>query len=113
MRETKTSLFDAFSINSDHQQHHVDDDSFSGYGGYSGFSGGDVSIDHTSLAVLPEIFGLSDLEPSYSQSPFEPVHAAENGNGNRNGNGYDHGIFLSKPVLPPSGEMELEEGYAF
>ena len=111
------SSFDAFSVDSDHQQHHADDDNFSGYGGYSSFSGGHVPVDHTSPAASPEIFGFSDPDPTYSQSPFEPVHAAENGNGNGNGygdsDGDGDGFFVSDgPVLPPPGEMEPEEGYA-
>ncbi|MED6195488.1 hypothetical protein PIB30_038338 [Stylosanthes scabra] len=105
------SAFDTFSVDSDHHQNHADEDNFSGYGGYSSFSGGDVPIvDHTSQAASPEIFGFSDPDPSYSQSPFQPVHVTENGNGN----GYhDDGVFVSDgPVLPAPGEMEPEEGRA-
>lgn len=83
------------------------DDTFSGYGGYSSFSGEDIPVDHSTAAVeSPEIFGFSDQDPSYAQSPFEPVHVMENGNGYG-----DDGIFVSDgPVLPPPGEMEPEEG---
>ncbi|XP_015956481.1 clathrin light chain 1 [Arachis duranensis] len=105
------SAFDTFSVDSDHHQNHADEDNFSGYGGYSSFSGGDVPVvDHTSPAASPDIFGFSDPDPSYSQSPFEPVHVTENGNGN----GYhDDGVFVSDgPVLPAPAEMGPEEGYA-
>ncbi|XLS88678.1 hypothetical protein HN51_064718 [Arachis hypogaea] len=49
----------------------------------------------------------SDPDPSYSQFSFEPVHVAENGNGN----GYhDDGIFISdRPMLPAPAEMGPEE----
>lgn len=112
-----SSSFDAFSVddlntNSDHLHHHAaadNDDTFSGYGAFSSFS----PVDHTSAAASPEIFGFSDPDPSYSQSPFEPVHVVENGNGNRNGYGDDDSVFVSDgPVLPPPGEMDQEEGYA-
>ena len=55
------------------------------------------------------------LDPSYSQSPFKPMHTAiENGNENGNGSSYGHGVFVSDGwVLPPLGKMEPEEGYAF
>lgn len=87
------------------------DDTYSGYGGYSSFTGDDVPVDHTTAAASPEIFGFSDPDPSYAQSPFEPVHVVENGNENGNGYGGD-GVFVSDgPVLPPPGEMEPEEGY--
>ncbi|OIV93190.1 hypothetical protein TanjilG_24405 [Lupinus angustifolius] len=106
-----SSSFDTFSVddlnNSDHL-HVVDDDTYSGYGSYSAFSG----VEHTSAAVSPEIFGFTDPDPSFSQSPFEPVHVSEHGNGNGNGNSYDDGVFVSDgPVLPPPGDMEPEEGY--
>ncbi|KAK7302753.1 hypothetical protein RJT34_13649 [Clitoria ternatea] len=115
------SSFDTFAddlnVNSSSTDHHHDDDSYSGYGGYSftaGFSAdGDVAVDHAA-AASPEIFGFTDPNPSYSQSPFEPATAE---NGNENGNGYGVGdgddVFVSDgPVLPPPGEMEPEEGYA-
>ncbi|XLR70559.1 hypothetical protein S83_021231 [Arachis hypogaea] len=105
------SAFDTYSVDSDHHQNHADEDNFSGYGGYSNFSGGNVSVvDHTSPSASPDIFRFSDLDPSYSQSPFELVHVAENGNDN----GYhDDSVFVSdKPVLPAPTEMESEECYA-
>ncbi|XLT07637.1 hypothetical protein HN51_053430, partial [Arachis hypogaea] len=73
-------------------------------------SGGNVPVvDHTSPSASPDIFGFSDLDPSYSQSPFELVHVAENGNDN----GYhDDSVFVSdEPVLPAPTEMGSEEGY--
>ncbi|KAJ1405487.1 Clathrin light chain [Sesbania bispinosa] len=96
----------------DHHFAAAEDDTFSGYGGYSSFHGDDVPVDHTTTAAAsPEIFGFTDPDPSYSQSPFEPVHVGANGN--ENGNGYDDGVFVSDgPVLPPPGEMEPEEGYS-
>ncbi|KAE9613529.1 hypothetical protein Lal_00016031 [Lupinus albus] len=106
-----SSSFDAFSVddlntNSEHLNA-VDDDTYSGYASYSAFSG----VDNTSTAASPEIFGFSDPDPSYSQSPFAPVHVSENGNGNSYGDGDD--VFVSDgPVLPPPGDMESEEGYA-
>ncbi|KAE9594999.1 hypothetical protein Lal_00041333 [Lupinus albus] len=118
--------FDAFSddlnvnSSSDHHfatasDHH--NDTYSGYGDYSSFTGvfsadGDVAVDHTA-AASPEIYGFSDQNPGYSQSPFESVIVE---NENENGNGYGDGddIFVSDgPVLPPPGEMEPEEGYVF
>ncbi|XP_054800746.1 clathrin light chain 1-like [Prosopis cineraria] len=119
------SSFDAFSVDGEElnvnsssthpfDDHH-EDDSYSGYdGGYSSFSGGfptegDVAVDHTATES-PEIFGFSDPNPNYSQSPFESVHVE---NGNENGNGYGDGVFVSDgPVLPPPSEMEPEEGRA-
>ncbi|XLU25013.1 hypothetical protein S245_061079, partial [Arachis hypogaea] len=67
-------------------------------------------VDHTSPSASLDIFGFSDLDPSYSQSPFELVHVAENGNDN----GYhDDSVFVSdEPVLPAPTEMRSEEGYA-
>ncbi|KAK7252170.1 hypothetical protein RIF29_35936 [Crotalaria pallida] len=110
-----SSSFDAFSVddlnpNSDHLHSAVaDDDTYSGFGGYSSFSG----ADHASPAASPEIFGFSDPDPTYSQSPFEPVHVSENGNGNSYGAGDDDGVFVSDgPILPPPGESEPEEGFA-
>lgn len=123
--------FDAFSVDGDEvnvnsSAHHFADhggeeESYSSYGGYSSFTGGDysggfptegdVSVDHTATAS-PEIFGFSDPNPSYSQSPFESV-PVENGNENGSGNGYGESVFVSDgPVLPPPGAMEPEEGYA-
>ncbi|CAL0300881.1 unnamed protein product [Lupinus luteus] len=112
--------FDAFSVDSssDHHfatasDHHADN--YSGYGGYSSFTGvfspdSDIAVDHIA-AASPEIYGFSDQNPGYSQSPFESVIVE---NENENGNGYGEGdaIFISDgPVLPPPGEMEPEEGY--
>ncbi|XLR27355.1 hypothetical protein S83_055255 [Arachis hypogaea] len=104
------SAFDTYSVDSDHHQNHADEDNFSGYGGYSNFSGGNVPVvDHTSPSASPDIFGFSDLDPSYSQSPFELVHVAENGNDNR----YHDSIFVSdESVLPAPTEMRSEESYA-
>ncbi|XLR46450.1 hypothetical protein HN51_030532 [Arachis hypogaea] len=96
--------FDTFSIDSDHHQNHADKENFSGYSGYSSFFSSNVSIvDHTSPSASPDIFGFSDLDLSYSQSPFELVHVAENGNDN----GYhDDSVFVSdEPVLPAPTEM--------
>ncbi|KAI4296702.1 hypothetical protein L6164_036640 [Bauhinia variegata] len=117
--------FDTFSVDGEElnvnssthpfsDQH--EEESYSSYGGYSSFTGGfntegDVPVDHTA-AASPDIFGYSDPNPGYSQSPFESEHV-ENGNGN--GNGYEggDGVFVSDgPVLPPPTEMEPEEGYA-
>ncbi|OIV94347.1 hypothetical protein TanjilG_21687 [Lupinus angustifolius] len=108
-----SSSFDTFSVddlntNSDHLQA-VDDDNYSGYGSYSGFSG----VDHTSASAPTEIFGFTDPDLSYSQSPFEPVHISENGNGNGNSYADVDGVFVSDgPVLPPPGDMEPEDGFA-
>ncbi|RZB63520.1 clathrin light chain 1-like [Glycine soja] len=117
------SSFDAFAddlnVNSSSTHHHdEDEDNFSGYGGYSSFTGGfsadgDVAVDH-SAAASPEIYGFTDPNPAYSQSPFESATVE---NGNENGNGYGQGdgdgVFISDgPVLPPPTEMEPEEGYA-
>ncbi|KAL1361809.1 hypothetical protein HN51_010130 [Arachis hypogaea] len=105
------SAFDTFSVDSDHRQNHADEDNFSGYSGYFSFSRGNVSVvDHTSPSSSPDIFRFSDLDPSYSQSPFELVHVAENGNDN----GYhDDSVFVSdEPMLPAPTEMRLEKGYA-
>ncbi|CAL5213370.1 unnamed protein product [Lathyrus oleraceus] len=93
-------------------EHHfaAGDDTYSEYGGFSSFSGEEVPVDHTPAAAAesPEIFGFSDQDSSYAQSPFEPVHVMENGNGY---GGHDDDIFASDgPVLPPPGEMEPEEG---
>ena len=125
------STFDAFSVDGDEvnvnsSTHHFADhggeeESYSGYGGYSSFAGGDFSggfpaesdvhVEHTDTAS-PEIYGFSDPNPNYSQSPFEQL-PAENGNENGTGNGYGEGVFVSDgPVLPPPTEMEPEEGYA-
>ncbi|XP_027366346.1 clathrin light chain 1-like [Abrus precatorius] len=113
------SSFDAFAddlnVNST-STHHQDDEeeNYSGYGGYSSFTGGftpdgDVAVDHAA-AASPEIYGFTDPNPAYSQSPFESVTVE---NGNENGNGYGDGVFVSDgPVLPPPGELEPEEGYA-
>lgn len=135
------SSFDAFGIDgeeinvNDSSRHFIDDEdeqSFTaapgGYGSYSNFppsgavdfSGGfpaddDVAVDHTSAS--PEIFGFDDPNPSYSQSPFDPIHV-DNGNGNENGygglggNGIGDDVFSDGPVLPPPTEMEPEEGFA-
>jgi hypothetical protein len=97
----------SFTVDDNHFS--AGDDTYSGYGGFSTFSGDDVPVDHTAAVPdSPEIFGFSDQDPSYAQSPFEPVHGMENGNGYA-GDGDD--IFVSDgPVLPPPGEMEPEEG---
>lgn len=118
-----SSSFDAFSddlnVNSSSTHHFPasdQDDTYSGYGGFSSFSGGfsadgDVTVDHAA-AASPEIYGFSDPNPGYSQSPFESV-TVENGNDNGNAYGDDDGAFVSNgPVLPPPGEMEHEEGQA-
>ncbi|CAL0331401.1 unnamed protein product [Lupinus luteus] len=108
-----SSSFDTFSVddlntNSDHL-HAVDDDNYFGNGSYSGFSG----VDHTSAAAPTEIFGFNDPDLSYTQSPFEPVHISENGNGNGNSYADVDGVFVSDgPVLPPPGDMEPEDGFA-
>lgn len=119
------SSFDAFSddlnVNSSSTHHFAaseQDDTYSGYGGFSSFSGGfsadgDVAVDQAA-AASPEIYGFSDPNPAYSQSPFESV-TVENVNENGNGNGYGDGecVFVSDgPVLPPPDELEPEEGYA-
>ncbi|KAK7319662.1 hypothetical protein RJT34_04385 [Clitoria ternatea] len=112
-RTNMSTSFDAFTVD----EHHFSapsaaDETFSGYGGYSSFPGDDIPIDHPTMTASPEIFGFTDADPSYSQSPFEQEHIVENGNENGNVNGYDDGIFVSDgPVLPPPGEMEPEEGY--
>lgn len=119
------SSFDAFAddlnVNSSStRQHDDDEDNFSGYGGYSSFTGGfsadgDVAVDH-SAAASPEIYGFTDPNPAYSQSPFESAtveNGNENGNGYGQGDGDGDGVFISDgPVLPPPTEMEPEEGYA-
>ena len=81
---------------------------------------GDVAVDHTS--ALPEIYRFDYPSPNYSQSPFNPIHV-DNGNGNENcyggfdenniSIGIDDGVFsFDGPMLPPSIEMEPEEGFA-
>ncbi|KAK6264753.1 Clathrin light chain - like 4 [Theobroma cacao] len=100
----------------------VDDESYSNYGSYSNFTdnqqfpadGGDVAVDHVTSS--PEIFGFgsSDPTPAYSQSPFGTTIPVENGNGtNGFGVGNDDVFASDGPVLPPPGEMEPEEGFAF
>ena len=126
------SSFDAFAddlnVNSSSADHFAtahdaaeEDDTYSGYGGYSSFTGGfspdgDVAVDHDAAAASPEIYGFSDPNPGYSQSPFESVaveNGNENGNGYGGGDGDGDGVFVSDgPVLPPPIEMEPEEGYA-
>jgi len=131
------SSFDAYGIDGEEMNvnashgHFVDDDggddnfTSGGYGSgsYSSFppAGGDYSgsfpsesnvpIDHASAS--PEIFGFDDPNPSYSQSPFSPIHV-ENGNGYGVGeNGVGDDVFVSDgPVLPPPTDMEPEEGFA-
>ena len=97
-----------------------------GYASYSSFpsggfpADGDVAVDHASASL--EIYGFDDPNPSYSQSPFNPIHV-DNGNGNENcyggfdenniSIGIDDGVFsFDGPMLPPSIEMEPEEGFA-
>ena len=97
-----------------------------GYASYSSFpsggfpADGDVAVDHASASL--EIYGFDDPNPSYSQSPFNPIHVY-NGNGNENcyggfdenniSIGIDDGVFsFDGPMLPPSIEMEPEEGFA-
>ena len=97
-----------------------------GYASYSSFpaggfpADGDVAVDHASASL--EIYGFDDPNPSYSQSPFNPIHM-DNGNGNENSYGgfgengiginIDDDVFSSNgPMLPPPTEMELEEGFA-
>jgi hypothetical protein len=71
---------------------------------------GNVAVDHASAS--PEIFIFDDLNPSYSQSPFNSIHV-ENGNGYSVGqNGINEDVFLDRPVLPPPTEMEPKEGFA-
>ncbi|EEF43244.1 conserved hypothetical protein [Ricinus communis] len=106
---------------SNHRSFEEEDDveSYSNYGSYSNFTtgGGDVTIDHVTAASSPDVFGFgsssADPNPSYSQSPFSPIHV-ENGNGNSyNGTGGDDDVFASDgPILPPPTEMEPEEGFA-
>ncbi|XP_041026045.1 clathrin light chain 2-like [Juglans microcarpa x Juglans regia] len=129
------SSFDAYGIDGEEMnvnssdRHFVDDDeeNFTGGGYGSGsyssfpaatgdFSGGfpadgDIAVDHASDS--PVIFGFDDPNVSYSQSPFDQIHA-ENGNGYGVGeNGADDDVFVSDgPVLPPPTEMEPEEGFA-
>ncbi|XP_020222493.1 clathrin light chain 2 [Cajanus cajan] len=104
-----SSSFDAFTVDDDH---FAASDTFSGYADYSTFSADDIPVDHAA-PPSPEIFGFTDPDPGYSQSPFEPVHGVENGNENGTDNGYGNGVFVSDgPVLPPPGEMEPDEGYA-
>ncbi|XP_061349431.1 clathrin light chain 1-like [Gastrolobium bilobum] len=109
------SSFDAFTVDDHHfAASEAAEETYSGYGGFSSFPGEDAPVDHSAVAAAassPEIFGFSDPDPSYSQSPFE--HVVENGNENGNGNGYGDDVFVSDgPVLPPPGEMGSEEGYA-
>ncbi|MED6130677.1 hypothetical protein PIB30_002789 [Stylosanthes scabra] len=124
-----SSSFDSFAddlnVNSSSSDHFAaahnaaeDDDTYSGYGGYSSFTGGfspdgDVTVDHDpAAAASPEIYGFSDPNPAYSQSPFES-ETVENGNENGNGYGGAESVFVSDgPVLPPPSELEPEEGYA-
>ncbi|KAG6641201.1 clathrin light chain 2-like [Carya illinoinensis] len=129
------SSFDAYGIDGEEMnvnssdRHFVDDDEESfaegGYGSGSypsfpaatgDFSGGfpadgDIAVDHASDS--PGIFGFDDPNASYSQSPYDQIHA-ENGNGYGVGeNGADDDVFVSDgPVLPPPTEMEPEEGFA-
>ncbi|XP_061375545.1 clathrin light chain 2-like [Gastrolobium bilobum] len=111
VNSSSTHHFSASSA-ADHAEE--EEDTYSGYGGYSSFTGGfspdgDVSVDHAA-AASPEIYGFSDPNPGYSQSPFESVTVE---NGNENGNDYGDDVFVSDgPVLPPPGDMEPEEGYA-
>jgi len=103
-----SSTFDVFTVDDDHFAAPAAADTFSGYGDFSTFPAEDVPIDHVA-AASPEIFGFSDPDPGYTQSPFDVV---ENGNENGSENGYSNGVFVSDgPVLPPPGEMEPEEGY--
>ncbi|TKY59294.1 Clathrin light chain 1 [Spatholobus suberectus] len=109
------SSFDAYTVDDDHfaAPSPAAADPFSGYGDYSStFPSEDVPVEHAAAAASPEIFGFTDSDPGYSQSPFEPVHV-ENGNENGTENGYGDGVFVSDgPVLPPPGDIEPEEGYA-
>ncbi|BAT73750.1 hypothetical protein LR48_Vigan01g062000 [Vigna angularis] len=103
-----SSTFDVFTVDDDHFAAPAAADTFSGYGDFSTFPAEDVPIDHVA-AASPEIFGFSDPDPGYTQSPFDVV---ENGNENGSENVYSNGVFVSDgPVLPPPGEMEPEEGY--
>ncbi|XP_047168929.1 clathrin light chain 1-like [Vigna umbellata] len=106
-----SSTFDVFTVDDDHfaaPAAPAAADTFSGYGDFSTFPAEDVPIDHVA-AASPEIFGFSDPDPGYTQSPFDVV---ENGNENGSENVYSNGVFVSDgPVLPPPGEMEPEEGY--
>ncbi|KAK7369001.1 hypothetical protein VNO80_11035 [Phaseolus coccineus] len=108
-----SSTFDVFTVEDDHfaAPAAADTDTFSGYGDFSTFPADDVPIDHVA-AASPDIFGFSDPDPGYTQSPFEQLHVVENGKENGSENGYSNGVFVSDgPVLPPPGEMESEEGY--
>ncbi|KAL9329327.1 hypothetical protein ACSQ67_004330 [Phaseolus vulgaris] len=106
-----SSTFDVFTVEDDHFAAPAAADTFSGYGDFSTFPADDVPIDHVA-AASPDIFGFSDPDPGYTQSPFEQQHVVENGNENGSENGYSNGVFVSDgPVLPPLGEMEPEEGY--
>ncbi|KAL2322324.1 hypothetical protein Fmac_026703 [Flemingia macrophylla] len=70
-----------------------------------------LPVDH-SAAASPEIYGFTDPNPAYSQSPSESA-IVENRNDNENGYGASEGVFVfDGPVLPPPTEMESEEGYA-
>ncbi|KAJ1412025.1 putative clathrin light chain 1-like [Sesbania bispinosa] len=68
----------------DHHSVAAEYDTFSGYRGYSSFHGDDVPVNHTTKTTAPEIFRFNNPNMNYSQSPFEPVHVMENGNGHRN-----------------------------
>ncbi|KAL2325173.1 hypothetical protein Fmac_024231 [Flemingia macrophylla] len=66
-----------------------------------------LPVDHSTTVSL-EIYGFIDPNLVYSQSPFESATVE-----NRNGYGIGEGVFVSDGlVLPPSTEMEPEEGYA-
>ncbi|WVZ24602.1 hypothetical protein V8G54_003146 [Vigna mungo] len=103
-----SSTFDVFTVDDHHFAAPAAADTFSSYGDFSTFPAEDVPIDHVS-AASPEIFGFTDPDPGFTQSPFDIV---ENGNENGSENGYSNGVFVSDgPVLPPPAEMETEEGY--
>ncbi|XWS18340.1 hypothetical protein CRYUN_Cryun32bG0035400 [Craigia yunnanensis] len=98
----------------------VDDESYSNYGSYSNFTdnqqfpgdGVDVAVDHVTSSTEILGFGSSDPTPAYSQSPFGTTIPVENGNGtNGFGVGNDDVFASDGPVLPPSTEMETEEGF--
>ncbi|OIV91756.1 hypothetical protein TanjilG_26609 [Lupinus angustifolius] len=102
------SFTDHFNLNSSSDHHFSAADDDDTYSDYSTFTAG-LTPDVHNAAASPDIFGFTDHNPVYTQSPFESV-TVENGNGNGHGDGDN--VFVSDgPVLPPPGEMEPEEGY--
>ncbi|KAL2344383.1 hypothetical protein Fmac_005668 [Flemingia macrophylla] len=69
-----------------------------------------LPVDHSVAASL-EIYGFTDPNPAYSQSPSESA-TVENRNDSGNGYGAGEGVFVfDGPVHPPPTKMEPEEGY--